>query len=545
VADTNIKKRYPQNSKTVVKNRIRRIPAGIPGWAVYAVIAYAFVLYFRSLFNNFVILDDNIYLFNNPLITEFSFSSVRKIFSCFYDFNYFPLNLLTYLFEYHVYGLNPLPYHALNLFLHLVNTFLAFKLAERLSGNRLTAIIVSLLFGIHPMHVESVAWASERKDVLYSVFFLGALLLYVKYIGPDSKKKNYWLCLVLFVFSLLSKSAAVTLPLLMIAVDVYKGRKFNTKLFIEKLPFFALSLLFGILALLSQQQAMRDLSLSVSYSFIDKIFLFTYTLSFYIIKLFIPFGLSGIHYYPVLEGGMLPWTYYLSLPFILALVWLVIKRTKFQKEKVFGVFFFLIAISIMLQLIPIGYAITAERYSYISYIGLFYFIGQWITGIEKVSLRKNVLIVTGAVILIFSFHSWERIGIWKDADVFFTDIINKYPDRAVNAYSNRSVIRSDKGDIDGALNDINAAIRIDSNDAEKYLNRGAFKLMKSDYEGSLEDFDRSIKLKADNKDAYSNRAYSRFYLKDTAGACEDWYKASELGDESAEKYIIQFCLHKK
>ncbi|MDD4215450.1 MAG: glycosyltransferase family 39 protein, partial [Bacteroidales bacterium] len=221
----------------------------IPPWIIYAILAVTAIMYSRALFNGFASLDDDDYLFDNPFIKHFNFESLKEIFSSFYLGNYHPLTTLTYLFEYHIYGLNPLPFHVLNVLLHLVNVMLVYKLSEKLSGQRFTALLVSAFFALHPMHVESVAWISERKDVLYTLFYIASLLAYLKYLKQANKGRHYLICLSLFVLSLLSKSAAVTLPVLMIAIDFYKKRKPVLKMFLEKIPFLLLSLLFGILAL--------------------------------------------------------------------------------------------------------------------------------------------------------------------------------------------------------------------------------------------------------------------------------------------------------
>ena len=225
------------------------------------------------------------------------------------------------------------------------------------------------------MHVESVAWISERKDVLYTLFYLLSLLTYLQYLKTNRKAKQYIILLLFFILSLLSKVAAVTLPVLLIAIDVYKKRKITVISLLEKLPFFLLSLLFGILTILSQKNVDAFNQISTSFSVIDKIFLFSYSIIFYIFKLIAPINLSAVYYFPEVHKT-LPWQYYASLPALLILLFFIIRKSSIRKEILFGVIFFLITISVMLQIVPVGTAHTAERYTYVPYLGLLFIAGQ-------------------------------------------------------------------------------------------------------------------------------------------------------------------------
>jgi len=539
----------------------------IPPWIIYALLAASAIIYSRALFNGFASLDDDDYLFDNPYIKNFNFDAVKSIFTSFYLGNYHPLTTLTYLFEYHTYGLNPLPFHLLNVLLHLANTMLVYKLAEKLSGQKLTALIVAALFALHPMHVESVAWISERKDVLYTLFYLAALLAYLNYTKSGFKRKHYYICLLLFVLSLLSKSAAVTMPVLMIAIDFYKNRKPDVKMFLEKIPFLLLSIFFGILALLSQEGAIKEVS--QVYSIIDRIFFFSYTIVFYIVKLLVPFSLSAMHYYPETHGGALPWYFYASLPLLLVLIWLIVKKSPFRREKLFGTFFFLIVISIMLQIISVGNAITAERYSYVSYIGLFYIAGQWVSNLPKKSVRKIALFMVALFITVMSYLTWDRIKVWENGNVLFTDVIKKYPgnylsywmrgnykndikdykgamqdyDKTLHLYpdfamclTNMGYIHNEFKDYNAALQYLNRSIKLDSTVAEAFNNRGMAYDGLGDKTSALRDYNKAILLDPDLQKAYNNRAVLKATLGDLQGALADANKAIIINPDDGDAY---------
>jgi 4-amino-4-deoxy-L-arabinose transferase-like glycosyltransferase len=169
-------------------------------YAMLAVMLITIIAYSSSLFNGFV-WDDDSYIRNNPLVQSFN---LPDIFSSFSMGNYHPLTMFSLAIEYKLFGLNEAGFHVVSLVLHLLNVFLVFNLILRLTGQFQIAIVASLLFGIHPMHVESVAWISERKDLLYSAFFLVALIYYVKFTQNETKK-YYFLSLLFFLLSLLSK----------------------------------------------------------------------------------------------------------------------------------------------------------------------------------------------------------------------------------------------------------------------------------------------------------------------------------------------------
>jgi tetratricopeptide (TPR) repeat protein len=507
----------------------------VPRWVLPAILIFTALLYSRVLFNDFAWGDDEIYIQKNPFIRDFSFNGIRAIFSSFYFSNYNPLTTLSYLFEFKFYGLNPLLYHLWNVLLHLLNTWLVFKLTEKLSGKKITAVIVSLLFAIHPMHVESVAWISERKDVLYTSFYLLSLLFYLRYLDSGKKIKNYLSTVLLFICSLLSKPAAVTLPVLLILIDLYKGRKLNTKIFLEKLPFFLLSLLFGILTIMAQKSGGSIKNLSASFSSIERIFLFTYSVSFYIIKAIAPFRLSVMHYFPDTHGGALPFLYYASLPFLAIILWLVIKRNSFRKEIIFGVLFFLITISVMLQIIPVGNAIASERYTYVPYVGLFYIAGQWIATIEKKRKRDIAFTLLSLFVILFSYQTWNRISEWKNTETLCTEVIQKNPER-FDCYYFRGLEKCGKGNLQSAILDFDKAILLKPELPEAYYNRGLVYKELGKNEFAMLDYNMAIKLKPDYAEAYNNMGMVNYESGDLKSAMVNYNKAISLKHDFAVAY---------
>jgi len=255
--------------------------------------------YIPSLRNEFLkYWDDQAYVTNNDLIKDLSANSIKRIFkedAGLYA-NYHPLTTLSLALNYHE-GVTSFPFHLTNLFLHLLNTFLVFVFIYLLSGKKaLVAALTALWFGIHPMHVESVAWISERKDLLYTLFYLFSLICYWQYVKKDLALKFYFLAFTLFAFSVLSKAMAVSLPIVLLFLDYWMGRKFSLRLLLEKLPFVALSIVLGLYAVSIQTEG--GATQSISFPFINKVLHAGFGFTMYIVKLFVPTGLSAFYPYP-------------------------------------------------------------------------------------------------------------------------------------------------------------------------------------------------------------------------------------------------------
>jgi protein O-mannosyl-transferase len=556
------------------------ILAAVPKWTIIAILLLTAIIYSRVIVNDFVNIDDDTFITKNPLITNFGWESVKAVFTSFQNGKYQPLVNLSFLLEHTFFGFNPVAFHITNVLLHLASTWIVYKLTEKLSGKQLTAAVVAVLFAVHPMHVEEVAWAAERKDLLYSLFFLLAMLRYLRYIDSGLQLRHLTGVFFFFLASLFSKTTAMTLPLILLTLDVYRGRKLSMRSLIEKVPFFLVAIAFAVVASLSQQAEGVPMNMPESINFINRIFLFTYVPSFYIISLIVPFHLSVMHYYPVVTDGLLPWQYYASFPFLLFVIILVIrlaiKRAPLWKEMVFGAFFFAITISIMEQIISVGPSLTPERYTYIPYLGLFYIIGQWLsgTGPEK---QKKAVILLSFFLVFFCVQAWARIGVWKDSDSVFNDSVNKNTGMtnsqefyfmrgntkvgqgdfsgavqdynqaiALNrnyaeAYTNRAVAYFQAGDMKSALRDLNEAITLNPKRAKPYQDRGAVKATTGDFEGALKDFDIFLNIDSTNQRVYADRAMVRLSLGDTTGGCYDLRKSLKYGNIDAAQMIRQYC----
>jgi len=449
--------------------------------------------------------------------------------------------MLLYAFEYKTGNGSSGIFHFVNILIHLCNTYLVFVFISKISPKNVwVALITAAFFAVHPMHVESVAWVAERKDVLYTFFFLFSLIMYTKYLTSE-RHKHLALAGVLFVLSCLSKSAAVVLPLVLLLLDYYTGRRIDRKMVIEKIPFFAVSLIFGLVAVYSQKSSGVLENWAPETSFVERISIVAYSFSGYIFKAVFPIKLSAVYPYPDEIGKTLPVIYYLSVLFAGIVLFMVWFSKKWGKDVIFGFLFFIITIILVMQFIPVGTATMADRYTYVPYIGIFFILGKLY---ERLSLHLNpqhikyVLIIILIFFIVFSVVAYQRVKKWENDETLFSDVIEKYPNCTIaylnrgnyyNAYYAKQVYADDKTLSDSyvrkAVSDFENVLKyelIEKNKWRAYFNLGLTLGDLDDYEGSVKNFDKSIAL---NPDRYAylmrgahflNYYANKLYINDSA-----------------------------
>jgi len=505
------------------------------------ILAITFVAFLPSLSNGFVFWDDPGYVYENQSLKEFNFFKVFS-FGSYYMMNYHPLTLLWLHLEWLAFpkgdpslynGFNPFWFHLNNLLFHLLNTTLVFFVIYELINKKSwkTAGITALLFGIHPMHVESVAWISETKDVLYTAFLLGSAWFYLHYL-KTIKFKLLVVSFGLFLLSCFAKGQAVVLPLLFLLFDFYQGRKFDKRSVLEKVPFFAASLFFGYLSI--KAQASGSSINMTQFSSFSNIFFGFYGLLIYMLKLFLPIHLSGFHPYPIYPSQPLP-VYFYGIPLIIIALLFVLYRTlRYSKDWLFGFLFFLFAISVTLRFIPVGDNILAERYTYIPYIGLFFTGGQLYTKYSGMKKWKNVvrsiLVIITVVLVVMT---WQRTQVWKNSYTFWGDVAGKYPN-CWRSYTCLGREYSNAGNQDKAHEYFNLAIARDQwAYPEAYLSRGAFYLEKMhNPDSAIADFRKVMSYPFKND---ISQMWARIYLGMALNEKGDFKNADAIIDEAIRR----------
>jgi len=520
-----------------------------------------FVVFIPSLSLHFVDWDDPEYLYKNPALeafkTHWSWGAVYEIFTSKIGANYDPLPVFTYALERCFVAPNPLAtpfiFHLDNLLLHLCCTVCVFFLFLKLGVSRTGAFLGALLFSIHPMRVESVAWITERKDVLYGLFYLLALLAYVNYIKADKEKQKWYImAIVLSVFSYFSKIQAVSLPLSMVAVDIYFHRKwYLTKiLFYEKLPWWSLSALIGLinLHLLNALHVINSEPQLAHYNLVDKLAVGAYSYLVYVVKFIYPYEMVHWYVYPV----KLPVIAYISLCLLPVLIILLAWKIRKNVPLLFGWLFFTFNVMFLLQIVPAGKAFHADRFTYVAYTGLFFIVAfsydRFVQSFPKRTFFLQVFL--GAYLALFAFMTFTQEKVWKNTFTLWTHYIREYPKRvfgytelgsycitdAINNYTVSNMGKSREELLKIAFVNFNIANDIDSSDRRPqpentlaiFEGLGSSYAYANNYDSAIYYFTREIAIKPDGKDEYADRAINYYHKKNYALALTDYHTYIQL-----------------
>ena len=500
-----------------------------------AIVIVTAIAFWPILQNGFTNWDDPTYLENNPLIKELSAAGIKRIFSEVYFANYQPLHILSYAIEYHFFKLNPAGYHAVSLVMHLVNVLLVFFFIRKLSSNYIIALITALLFAVNPLRVESVAWAAERKDLLYSIFFFASLITYLHYV-KDEKHKGLLQYIVytflLFVLAVFSKTMAVSLVPVLFLVDFYVGRKFELKVFLEKIPFIILAVVMGLVSVYASASE-GTIDNNSSFNFIDRLFFASHNLLQYILKSIIPFKQSAFYQYP----DSVTIEYYLAGLSAIGLAVFAFYSLRKGKDFFFATTFFVLTVFLVLMLIPVGPTIFSERYSYIPSVALFFTIAVQLNSIstKNQQLKMPVFIGVGIVAVVFVFLTRQRCMIWKDSVTLWTNVLEQFP-KAPHALNNRGDAYFNLQQIDLAVTDFSKALEGNDKYAQAYYNRGNAYGQTGKAKEALSDLNNAIKFEPDNANAYNKRGQANAVLGNTNAAITDFNKALQLKPDLNEAY---------
>ena len=370
--------------------------------------------------------DDDPYIVLNEAVKNFNLGSLL---TNFHVGNYHPLTMLSLALEYLVVGDKPWLFHFNNLLLHSINSYLLYVLVKKLQIKTTVALLLAFFFAVHPMHVESVAWAAERKDVLYTFFLFLSFIYYLNY-SKSGNKIQYIISLVLFLASCLSKGMAVVLPALLIVTDWWMaGKKFSMKSLTDKIPYFVITLLFAYIATNAQKAAGADASSVINAAFTgsERFRIVCYSFLFYWFKTILPINLLPFYPYPTKIAGVVPAVYNFAVfglfIFLGVMYWLGRKNNKVW----WAVAFFAISISTVIQILPVGSAIVADRYYYLSSVGPLFLIAFWLGNLKSDFGR----IVSFGLVLVWSVLTFFQTGHWKNGYTLFKPAEKFYPEDAM------------------------------------------------------------------------------------------------------------------
>ena len=535
----------------------------------------------------FINFDDSVYVYENAYVQSglnwnsigqaFSFSSELAELSC----HWHPVTWLSLMLDYQIFGLNPFGYHLVNLLFHIISTILLFLILHRMTKKLWPSAFVAALFAIHPLHVESVAWIAERKDVLSTFFWMltmGAYSYYVEHPGL----RRYFLVLLFFALGLMAKPMLVTLPFVLLLLDYWPLQRFGeikpdhkvqtevfkpvtsdkqkkkskTKqaiketlevkkpadpeykwsliypLLWEKVPLFILAILSSIVTYVAAQSGglksieAFPLGVRIGNAFISYIA--------YIGKMIWPSNLAVFYPYPTL---LVPWQVLGSVLLLIAITVAVFRMVKRSPYLATGWLWYIGTLVPVIGILQAGGQAMADRYTYIPLIGLFIMVAWGVPDLlKKWNHRKEILLTSSALsILCLSIITWTQVGYWQDSITLFNHIL-KVTDNNWLAYNSRGVAYKDLGNYKQAIEDYGRAIEIKPGYADAYNNRGLAYNGLGNYSQAIEDLNRAIEFKPRNAEAYNNRGIAFKGLGNYRQAIEDYGRAIEIRPGYADAY---------
>lgn len=505
-----------------------------------------FAVYLPSLGNGFVNWDDPVYILDNARIRSLDLDFFKWAFVSVYISNWHPLTMISFAIDYSLWGTDPRGYHFVNIVFHALNTFLVFFLALRLvalralDGSKVpiaAAAVTAILFGLHPVHVESVSWVSERKDVLCGFFFILTILAYLRYAGAKAAGRPFYYIasLLLFALALLSKPMAVTLPVVLLILDYYPLERLDRGkpgLLLEKAPFFLLAAFSAALTVWAQASSDAFMVFE-SYTHTMRVFLSVKGFIFYLYKMAFPLWLSPF-YPPPLKASLLDPGFIVSLILIVAITAATVVAAKRKKVFLAVWLFYVITLLPVIGILQVGSQAAADRYAYIPGLGPFILIGVG-AGLLFEKRYKAALPVVILLTVLLAGKTILQQAVWKTSSTLWSEAIRQYPNTYF-VYHKRGIAYMRAGDYPKALEDFNQALSISPSEASTYVNRGQVYGNMNRYDESVADFDKAVWLKPDYAEAYYYRAIAKFNLKRYPEVLEDLTAAVTLKPDYTDAY---------
>jgi tetratricopeptide (TPR) repeat protein len=516
----------------------------------------------------FINFDDPAYVYENAYVQSgLNWNSVGQAFSFSSELveknsNWHPLTWLSLMLDYQIFGLNPHGYHLINLLFHVMNTLLLFLIFRRMTKKLWPSAFVAALFAIHPLHIESVAWIAERKDVLSTFFWMLTMGAYSYYVVHPGFRR-YFFVLLFFVLGLMAKPMLVTLPFVLLLLDYWPLQRFQEiksdhkvqavqdtlevkkpadpeykwslmyPLLWEKIPLFALTILSSVVTYIAQQKGGAVQSIEalppgvrIGNAFVSCID--------YIGKMIWPNNLAVYYPYPKL---LVPWhvlgSVFLLIAITVAVFWMV-KRFPYLAT---GWLWYTGTLVPVIGIVQVGAQSMADRYTYIPLIGLFIIVAWGVPDLlKKWNHRKEILLTSSAFsILCLCIITWTQVGSWQNSITLYDHTL-KVTDNNCLIYYNRGTSYNDLGNYRQSIEDYDKAIEIKPGYAEAYNNRGIAYGSLGNYRQAIEDFNRAIEIKPDQEKYYNNRGNAYAGLGNYRQAIKYYGRAIEIKPGYAEAY---------
>jgi tetratricopeptide (TPR) repeat protein len=527
---------------------------------IYFVLAASTLLVFWQVRNfDFTNYDDNLYVYENShVLNGLTADNIFWAFTTGHTGYWHPLTWLSLMLDCQLFGPNPGRIHLVSLFLHVVNTLLLFAVLRKMTGALWPSAFVAALFAVHPMHVESVAWIAERKDVLSTLFLLLTLAAYVGYVRGGGLFR-YLLTVLLFILGLLAKPMLVTLPFVLLLLDYWPLKRFSIadcqlpieknpkskiqnlkftqsfwRLIIEKVPFFALSMVSSVITFIVQKVSGAVININ-ALPLQDRVANAIVSYMRYIGKMVWPQNLAV--FYPFDIGNFTYLQITLCAILLLVISIFVIGFGRKQKYLLVGWFWFIGTLIPVIGLVQVGAQALANRYTYISYIGLFIMIAWGLPELlSKWPQRKIALGLSMVIVLtILGICAHQQVSYWNNGTSLFTHVIKVTQDNYFAHYG-LGISYKNLGCHQDAIESYKQAIRINPDYDEAYNDLGISYFILGRYQDAIEAYKQAIRINPDLAKAYNNLGNACLFLERYQDAIESYKQAIGIKPDLAEAY---------
>src|SRR2546426_1208159 len=524
-------------------------------WVIPVLIALVTVAAFLpTLHNHFVNWDDDTNFLDNPHYRGLGWTHLRWMWTTHLG-HYIPLTWMTLGLDYLLWGLNPVGYHLTNLLLHAANAMVFFFVVRRLLTRALpspaerghalavSAGVAALVFAIHPLRVESVAWVTERRDVLSGLFYLVAILLYLRACERGERGRRwYWGSVGLFVCALLSKSIAVSLPVLLLILDVYPLRRLGgalgwwsepaRRVYVEKIPFVLLAAAASAIAVMAQLSAHAAVPLA-HLSVPGRLAVSAYGLSFYLGKTIVPVNLSPLYEPP---STVDPWAtpFLLSYGVVLALTAIALALRRRVPGLPAAWLAYVVVLLPVLGLFQSGPQIAADRYTYLAGLGWALLTGA---GLLSCWRTKRFLIPGCAVCVVVGLGvlTWDQVQVWHDSGKLWTHALAIDPN-SYTAQNNLGAVLAEQGRLAEAIEHFQVALRIKPDDAMAHTNWGAALAQQGKPAEAIDHYRQALQIEPYAVVAHNNWGLLLDDQGKLAEAIEHYRQALQIKPDSAEAH---------
>jgi len=559
------KRQHPQ---LPLRERREQLPSALPqrcaSWLVPVLIALVtFAAFLPTLQNQFVTWDDAKNFLENAHYRGLGWTHIRWMWTTHLG-HYIPLTWMTLGLDYLLWGMNPFGYHLTSLLLHAANAVVFFFVVHRIltlalpspseRGHALAvaAGFAALVFAIHPLRVESVAWVTERRDVLSGLFYLSAILMYLRACERGARGRGwYWAAVGLFAGALLSKSMVVNLPFVLLILDVYPLRRLGgfvgwwsepaRRIYIEKIPFVLLAAAASAIAVMAQSSVHAAASLA-QLSVPGRLAVAAYGLGFYPRKMVVPVNLSPLYELPRTVDPMAP-PFILSYALVLAIMAIVLALRRRVPGLPAAWVAYVVVLLPVLGFFQSGPQIAADRYTYLAGLGGAILAGAgllscWRTSRTSKTGTPTTLPIAGVatcVVVGLGALTWNQAQVWHDSEKLWTHALARDPQSSI-AENNLGVVRADQSKLAEAIEHYQRALQMRPDYADAYFNLGNALFQQGKLAEASDHYRQALAIKRDHARAHNNWGVVLARQGKLAEAGDHFQAALHIGPDNADAH---------